>query len=55
MVSGDELRRGVRERNAAFMRRVGTRPRNPQSRHTKIEPADVAEWKDRWALFDPGA
>jgi len=48
-VPGDDLRRGVSERHDDFMRRVdGERPRNPESKHSKIEPADVATWQDRW-------
>ena len=53
LVPGDELRKGVRERHESFLERVGgTRPRNPQSRHAAIEPAHVAQWRDRWSLFE---
>src|SRR5438132_839393 len=52
VVPGGDLRALVRQRHEAFMQRVGgTRPRNPQSRHSKIEPADVQIWRNRWALF----
>lgn len=51
IVPGDELRRGVRERHDRYMARVVTRPRNPDSKHTKIEPVDVERWKDCWSLF----
>lgn len=49
---GDELRRDVRERHEQYMARVGTRPRNPESLHTKIEPQDISKWADNWSLFD---
>lgn len=49
---GDELRRDVRERHEQFMARVGTRPRNSESLHTKIEPGDLSKWADNWSLFD---
>jgi len=51
IVPGDELRRGVRERHERFMARVGTRPRNPDSKHSRIEPPDVDEWERSWSLF----
>ncbi|MEU8338717.1 hypothetical protein [Micromonospora tulbaghiae] len=49
---GDELRRDVRDRHQQFMDRVGVRPRNSESRHTKIEPRDVDRWEDNWAAFE---
>ncbi|MFI6226165.1 hypothetical protein ACIBCR_02460 [Micromonospora echinospora] len=53
VVPGDELRSGVRQRHEEFMASVsGVRPRNPDSRHTAIEPANVERWRDRWSLFD---
>ncbi|WP_433320200.1 hypothetical protein [Micromonospora chersina] len=52
IVPGEELRRGVRERHERFMDRVGVRPRNSESKHTKIEPPDVQRWEDRWSTFD---
>jgi hypothetical protein len=53
VVPGGDLRRGVRERHDAFVASFGgTRPRNPASRHAAIEPSHVAEWRDRWSLFD---
>jgi hypothetical protein len=53
VVPGDELRRGVAERHREFMKRVGgTRPRNPDSRQTAIEPLHVEAWQSRWSLFD---
>lgn len=48
---GADLRREVHDRHERFMNRVVTRPRNPDSKHTKIEPAEVQHWKDRWSLF----
>jgi hypothetical protein len=54
LVPGNDLRHGVRERHTAFLARVGgTRPRNPDSGHTKIEPADVNPWRNQWSLFKP--
>ncbi|MFF5217617.1 hypothetical protein [Micromonospora sp. NPDC000442] len=49
---GDDLRRQVRKRHQQFMDRVGTRPRNSESKHTKIEPQDVEQWIDDWSAFD---
>ncbi|MFF0234349.1 hypothetical protein [Micromonospora sp. NPDC005254] len=49
---GDELRHDVRQRHQQFMARVGVRPRNSESRHTKIEPQDVAQWEVDWSAFD---
>jgi hypothetical protein len=34
------------------MERVGgQRPRNPDSKHSRIDPDDVKEWKDRWSAL----
>jgi hypothetical protein len=52
VVPGDDLRREVGERHQAFMSRVGVRPRNPDSKHTKIEPEQVGRWRSQWSLFD---
>jgi hypothetical protein len=53
VVPGDELRRGVAERHREFMEKVGgTRLRNPDSRHTPIEPVHVEAWQSRWSPFD---
>ncbi|MEV1144260.1 hypothetical protein [Micromonospora sp. NPDC049799] len=49
---GDDLRHDVRERHQQFMDRVGVRPRNSESLHTKIEPQDVARWEDDWSVFE---
>ncbi|MET8199565.1 hypothetical protein [Micromonospora taraxaci] len=49
---GDELRRDVRQRHQQFTTRVGVRPRNSKSGHTKIEPQDVARWENDWSAFD---
>lgn len=49
---GDELRHDVRQRHQQFMDRVGVRPRNSESLHTKIEPQNVARWEDNWSAFD---
>jgi len=53
VVPGDELRNLVRQRHDEFLTRVGgTRPRNPDSKHARIDPSDVQRWKDRWELFE---
>jgi hypothetical protein len=53
IVPGDDLRALVRTRHEEFMARVGgRRPQNPESKHSRIDPADVQEWKDRWSLFE---
>ncbi|MEV1060302.1 hypothetical protein AB0I92_23895 [Micromonospora chalcea] len=49
---GDDLRRDVQLRHQQFMDRVGVRPRNSESQHTKIKPQDVARWEDDWAAFE---
>jgi hypothetical protein len=52
-VPGDELRAGVRARHDEFMASVGgLRPRNPDSRHTAIYPANAEAWRNRWSLLD---
>jgi hypothetical protein len=53
VVPGDQLRNGVRARHGEFMAGVGQRPRNPHSKHTKIEPSNVEQWRDNWSLFGP--
>ncbi|MBQ1059834.1 hypothetical protein AB0F90_06655 [Micromonospora chalcea] len=56
VVPGDDLRSGIDERHQEFMSRVGgVRPRNPDSRHTAIYPAQVEAWRNRWSLFDRAA
>ena len=56
VVPGDDLRSGVEERHHEFMLKVGgVRPRNPDSRHTAIYPAQVEAWRNRWSLFDQAA
>jgi hypothetical protein len=53
IVAGDQLRRDVAKRHAAFLQRVGgTRPRNPSSKHTGIAPEQVRRWRNRWSRFD---
>ncbi|WP_406070344.1 hypothetical protein [Micromonospora sp. NBC_01638] len=53
VVPGDDLRAGVRERHDEFMASVGgVRPRNPNSRHAAIYPANVEAWRNRWSLFE---
>jgi hypothetical protein len=52
VVAGDDLRRQVGQRHQGFMDRVGVRPRNPDSKHTKIEPQEAERWLGRWSLFD---
>lgn len=49
---GQELRDEVRARHDAFMARVGTRPRNPESKHTTVKPFDVTRYRDNWEIFD---
>ncbi|GGS81093.1 hypothetical protein GCM10010222_22980 [Streptomyces tanashiensis] len=52
IADGDKLRAEVRTRHREFLERVGgTRPRNPDSRNTVIQPEHVTEWRDRWELF----
>lgn len=38
----------VAQRYAAFLERVGTRPRNPASKHHNVHTADVVQWRGRW-------
>ena len=53
VVPGDDLRSGIDERHQEFISRVGgVRPRNPDSRHTAIYPAQVEAWRNRWSLFE---
>lgn len=53
ILPGDEVRALVRVQHAEFMARVGgSRPRNPDSKHAKIDTAEVQRWKGNWALFD---
>ncbi|SIM83688.1 hypothetical protein [Micromonospora cremea] len=53
VVPGDDLRAGVRQRHDEFMASVGgVRPRNPDSRHAAIYPANVEAWRNRWSLFE---
>ena len=52
VVEGDRLREIVKRRYEAFLSRVGgTRPRNPESKHSRIDPSDVRRWRNRWSLF----
>ncbi|WP_205779539.1 hypothetical protein, partial [Micromonospora aurantiaca] len=56
VVPGDDLRSGMDERHQEFMSRVGgVRPRNPDSRHTAIYPAQVETWRNQWSLFAQAA
>jgi hypothetical protein len=53
VVPGDRLRSLVRKRYDKFMERVDQRrPRNPESKHSRIDPTTVKRWKDRWSVFD---
>jgi hypothetical protein len=53
VATGAEVRALVQRRHTEFMTRVGgRRPRNPDSRHSAIDPADVQAWKDNWSLFE---
>jgi hypothetical protein len=52
MAPGEVARELVRRRRDEFMAAHGDRrPRNPDSKHAKIDPHDVQSWKDRWDLF----
>ena len=53
-IPADWFRRDVAERYAAFLRRVGTRPRNPNSKHHGVHTADVAQWRNRWDVLSDG-
>jgi hypothetical protein len=56
IMSGEELRANVGERHAQFMSRVdGKRPRNPDSKHSAIEPSHVRQWQEQWATFEAGS
>lgn len=51
---GDALRSEVRQRlNELLSRNNGIRPRNPDSKHAGIRPADVQEWHNDWARLAP--
>ncbi|SRR6266511_1992517 len=53
VVGGDRLRSIVKRHHDRFLERVGgTRPRNPESKHTRIQPDLVRRWRNRWTLFD---
>lgn len=52
IAEGTAFRAGVRARHEAFLQQQGgTRPRNPDSKHTAVRPADIAEWHNRWDLL----
>ncbi|MER6241045.1 hypothetical protein ABT185_34230 [Streptomyces clavifer] len=54
IVEGTVFRAGVRARHDAFLHQQGgIRPRNPDSKHTAVRPADIAEWRGRWDLLLP--
>lgn len=42
------FREDVAKRYAAHLDRVGTRPRNPDSRHHAVHTEHVAQWRGRW-------
>jgi hypothetical protein len=42
------FREDVAKRYAAHLARVGTRPRNPDSRHHAVHTEHVAQWRGRW-------
>jgi hypothetical protein len=53
VVPGDDLRALVRTRHEEFMARVGgRRPQNPDSKHSRIDPPDVQDWRDRWPIVE---
>ena len=46
---GEKLRAEVFERHQAYLAsKGGVRPRNPDSKHTAINPEQVAKWRDSW-------
>ena len=46
---GDQLRGDVRKRHDQFLAsQGGTRPRNPDSKHTAIAPEQVRKWRNGW-------
>ncbi|MEI5011684.1 hypothetical protein RB196_34435 [Streptomyces sp. PmtA] len=52
VAEGSAFRAEVRARHEAFLQQQGgTRPRNPDSKHTAVHPVDVAQWRDRWDLL----
>ena len=42
------FREDVAKRYAAHLARVGTRPRNPDSRHHAVHTEHVVQWRGRW-------
>jgi hypothetical protein len=52
ILDGDRLRTIVKRNHDRFIERVGTRPRNPESKHTRIDPGLVRRFRNRWTLFD---
>ncbi|WP_410646552.1 hypothetical protein [Amycolatopsis sp. cmx-4-54] len=51
VIPAERFRADVERRYAAFMNRVGTRPRNPDSKHHSVHTADVEQWRGRWAVI----
>ncbi|MFK0244595.1 hypothetical protein ACIQUM_07840 [Amycolatopsis azurea] len=49
VIPADWFRADVEQRYAAFMARVGTRPRNPDSKHHSVHTSDVERWRGSWA------
>lgn len=46
---GDLLRRDVRKRHDEFVAsQGGSRPRNPDSKHSAIYPEQVRKWRNAW-------
>lgn len=53
LVPGERIRAIVKRKHEAFLGRVGgVRPRNPESKHSRIEQPDVQRWRNRWSTFD---
>lgn len=50
-VLADWFRRDVADRYAAHLEQVGTRPRNPNSRHYAVRTKHVAPWRGRWDVL----
>lgn len=49
---GDKLRADVRKRHDDYVAsRGGSRPRNPNSKHSAIYPEQVRKWRNRWTHF----
>ncbi|SFR05186.1 hypothetical protein SAMN04488564_102714 [Lentzea waywayandensis] len=50
-VPADWFRHDVERRYTEYLARVGTRPKNPDSRHYAVPPSHVVRWWDKWDVF----